>query len=443
MVWKKSPIASCLVILWVGLAYVFLIPPFQAPDETNHFLKAWSVSQGHVFLAPTVDHRLGDTLPLSLTTLCTHFRPTKDPLDQNWHFQQIREGLNIPLAPEKRQFQDFANTGFYAPFAYAPAALSILLIRWLEAPPLTALYLARLTHLLLWLLCLFLITKQAYKQRYLFLFIGLLPGILVFQCSLNPDAVVHVASWVLILQLLYGKAHHRWQWAGPLLLLASIQKLILFPLGLIKPFRADRSKLIGWLAAALILVAGWSLWSSQTFIPYRDYHPQYRDSQTLNPGVYPSDQLAFIRQHPFVFLNAAMSGILRSAPATTAHWLGKYGWEKHYLPVPIMLLLFGGLMLVCLNTAGPPGWRKRLHLVVVSVVIIFLFALTNCLLWDPVGATMMDNFQGRYFIPVLPLVFWAGSSKALKGEIWLKIVAFCLVLGHLSMIFLLLKSLFS
>lgn len=438
----KSPLFFRWIILLVGLSYVFLIPPFQAPDETHHFLKAWSVSQGHFFLKPTIDHRLGDTLPASLGTLCSHFRPSKNPLDQNWHFRHIRDGLSIPLHPANRQFQDFANTGFYAPLAYLPAALSINLVRAMEGPPLLALYLARLTHLLLWILCLLFIAKLAHKHRNLFLFIGLLPGILVFQCSLNPDAVVHAAAWILILQLVYGKAHHRWRWAGPLLLLASIQKLILFPLGFIYPYRTDRSKMIQWMITAVVLVATWSLWSSNTFIPYEEYHPQYRNGQTLNPGVSPVDQLTYISNHPLEFVQAAGIGILRSAPATTAHWLGKFGWEKHYLPFPVMLLLFVGLVLVCMNTPGPRGWWERLRLAGISTSVIVLFVVSNYLLWSPVGAQMMDNFQGRYFIPVLPLVFWACSMEALKGDIWLKMAVLFLAIGHLSMIFILLKSLF-
>ena len=37
--------ALCLFVC--GLLFVFLDPPMQAPDETSHFLRACSISQGH------------------------------------------------------------------------------------------------------------------------------------------------------------------------------------------------------------------------------------------------------------------------------------------------------------------------------------------------------------------------------------------------------------
>ncbi len=431
-----------LTCLLVGLGYVFLIPPFQAPDETHHFLKAWSVSQGHLILRPTADHRLGDTLPASLQTLCNHFRPSRDAGTHRWDAAGIREGLAIPLAQENRQFLDFANTAFYAPVAYLPAALSISFMRWLDAPPLGGLYLARLCHMLLWMIGLLLISRKAHRQRTLFLFLGCLPGVMVFQASLNPDAVVHAAAWVLIIQLVYGRARDRWRWSGPLLLFISLQKLILFPLGLVQPFRSDRRKMFLWLGVAILLAGIWGTWARHTFIPYQAYHPKYRMEQTLNPGVDPPAQLAFVCQQPMIFLGAAARGLVRSAPATLAHWLGKYGWEKHYLPDVVMLVLFMGLLVTCATTAGPSRRGNRLVLLGISAAVVMLFTGSNYLLWNAVGSSVLDNFQGRYFIPVLPIVFWAASGRLLKGRIWNKIPLLCLGIGHLSMIFLLWKSLF-
>lgn len=441
---RKSRTEYCagLIALLVGLGYVFLMPPFQAPDETSHFLKAWSVSQGKFLPTPTADHRLGDTLPVSLYTLCQFFRPNNKRGDTAQDWSSIRQGMQLPLHPEDRHFVDFANTGIYGPLAYLPAALVIRISSHLGCPPLLSLYLARLVHLGLWLWCLFVIWQSAGAFRWLFLYLGLLPGVLVFQSCLNPDAVIHAASWILILQLLIQLPGKRWKLGGPLLILISWQKLILFPLGWVNPLHRDRRVMYIWALFAISVAAIWGLVAARSFITYDDYHLEYRDGQTLNPGVDPSDQLDYIIHHPLQFGQAAITGVVRSLPATTAHILGKYGWEKHYLPPALLVLLFFGLLLICCQTPGPPRITSRFQLLGICACVFVLFSITNYLLWDSVGAEVQDNFQGRYFIPVLPLIGLA-VSKSLISSVSMRKWAFLFLLaGHVFLIFLLLKSLF-
>lgn len=431
-----------LFALLIGLGYVFFTPPFQAPDETNHFLKAWSVSQGKFWLRPTFDHRLGDTLPASLHTICQFFRPENKRGDEALDWSAVRQGLLLPLHPEDRRFVDFANTAAYGPVAYLPAATVIRISAHLGSTPLVSLYLARMIHLGLWLWCLFVIWQNAGKLRWMFLYLGLLPGVFVFQCCLNPDAVVHAASWILILQLWVRPPGIRWKQSGPLLILLSWQKLILFPLGWVNPLHIDRKVMYMWTILAISMAAFWGLVASKSFVAYDDYHHEYRDGQTLNSGVDPKSQLNYILRHPLQFGQTAMTGMVRSIPATTAHILGKYGWEKQYLPPPILVLLFFGLLLICCQTPGPARIMLRIEFLGICAGVFALFSFTNYLLWEPVGANIMDNFQGRYFIPILPLMGLAASTDLISFNP-LRYLAFLFLLaGHISMIFLLLKPLF-
>ena len=48
----KRPDAAAVfagLALLFGSIFVFLIPPFQSPDEPNHFLRAFQVSEGVFF----------------------------------------------------------------------------------------------------------------------------------------------------------------------------------------------------------------------------------------------------------------------------------------------------------------------------------------------------------------------------------------------------------
>ena len=432
-----------LTFLLVGLGYVVLTPPFDAPDETNHFLKAWSVSEGHLLLAPSHDHRLGDTLPQSVGELCQYFRPNGHAPADPVGWQDIRTMLQLSLNQEDRVFTDFANTGMYAPFAYLPGAGVILVMRWLEAPPLYALYAVRLLHLLAWLWVLLAIGRMAGQRRWLFLYAGLLPGILVFQSSANPDALTHAAIWWILAKVLLGDQSSRPSLSeGVLLFLSSVQKLIFVPLGLLFCRSVGWKAAAGWSALALAGALAWGNWASGTFIPYDQYHPQYRDGQTLNPGVDPSAQRQYVFEHPINFMTAMVTGFLRSTPATIAHLVGKYGWDKHYLPGWVMGLLLIGLFLVMISTPIELSPGQRITYLAIACAIILLFSLTNYLLWEPVGQDRMDNFQGRYFIGVVPLVVFAGSHRLTHWPSCRIVSQILLIAGHLCMILFLFQQMF-
>ncbi|MBK7342115.1 MAG: DUF2142 domain-containing protein [Saprospiraceae bacterium] len=156
----------------------------------------------------------------------------------------------------------------------------------------------------------------------------------------------------------------------------------------------------------------------------------------------PEAQLSYLCHHPTQYLHVVMASLIRSAPATMAHILGKYGWEKHYLPPVIPALLFLGGLLICAQTPGPKSLSSRLELIAICGIVAGLFAISNYLLWEPVGAQVQDNFQGRYFIPILPVAGFALSKTLLSGDSLRFWAFFMLSVGHLSMIALLVKSLF-
>ena len=108
--------------LTAGIFYAFLIPPFQSPDEPNHFLRAWQVSEGCWLPEKTTDQRLGGVLPASLAQVADSFAFLKNNPAARTTAGRIRATLDLPLSPGNSRFLDFANTASYAPSAYLPQA---------------------------------------------------------------------------------------------------------------------------------------------------------------------------------------------------------------------------------------------------------------------------------------------------------------------------------
>ena len=55
-----------------GMLFILLTPPFQVPDEINHFYRAFHIAEGHVRVIKT-DNRLGGLIPVSATKIVEPF----------------------------------------------------------------------------------------------------------------------------------------------------------------------------------------------------------------------------------------------------------------------------------------------------------------------------------------------------------------------------------
>src|ERR1700730_5260538 len=142
----------CFLLGLVGvISMIVLTPPFQVPDEQEHFHRAYQLNELQL-RGIERDGRAGGVLPSSVIELSEAFlgsraihteRPiTAQPLRQTWL------ALDRPLDPDRREFVDFTSTAFYSPMAYLPQAIAIIGGRWAGAGPLALPYLARLANAL-------------------------------------------------------------------------------------------------------------------------------------------------------------------------------------------------------------------------------------------------------------------------------------------------------
>ena len=422
----KRPDAAIVfagLALLFGSLFVFLIPPFQSPDEPNHFLRAYQVSEGAFFPEKQVQ-RLGGDLPSSLVQVCDSFSFLKMNDRARLDKSLIMRCLVIPLAPGHRRFADFPNTAIYAPTAYLPQAAAIGVLRLFHATPLQMLYAARWSNLLIWVLLVFAAIRSAPFLQYPTAALALLPASLVIAASANADVVTNGLCWWLTASFLRSaaalKSDGAFSWRNSLLLkqlfafvAVCANKLIAWPLVLPALLERDRRRRMfagGVAVAGLVTALVWGSFAHARFIPYDAYDPALRNAQTLNEGVDPGRQWAFITTHPLFFVKTAIKSTVGAAPSAAAHLVGKFGWEKNYLHPVWLALLWLALGATVMTTDNPLAARQRLLMAGVGVLYLGLFVITMYLLWCPVGAGEVTNFQGRYFVPVALSLAAAAAS---------------------------------
>ena len=271
---RPGPALVCFLLGLIGaLSMIILTPPFQVPDEQEHFHRAYQLSELQL-RGVVQDGAAGGILPSSLVELSEHFlgaraihaerRITAQPL------RYTRLVLGRPLNPDRREFVDFTSTAFYSPMGYVPQAIAIVGGRWAGAGPLMLLYLARLANALV---ALVLVSSAVWLMPIApeaVMVAGLLPMAVFEYASAAPDAGVIGTAFLFTSVAL--RAQLRGGWTAGEVAVAAVSGLVfcsqkpvyapLLVLGLPAALTGGRAKQILLAHAAIVVVAlgGTAFW---------------------------------------------------------------------------------------------------------------------------------------------------------------------------------------
>ncbi len=405
-----SPAVVCFLLGLVGVVpLVALTPPFQVPDEPQHFFRAYQLSELRV-RCMVRDGAAGTILPSSLIELTERFlgsreihtnRPiTGQPLRDTWL------ALKQPLDPDRREFIDFSGAALYSPLPYLPQIIAIAVGRWAGAGPLVMLYLARLANVLVALVLLSWAVRLMPIGREAVVVAGLLP-MAAFECaSASPDAAIIGTAFLFTAVALRGQLRARWTTrevataAVSGLVFCSLKPVYapLLVLGIPAALTRGRIKHTLLVHAVILGVGlgGTAIWlrfaSSVLVLPFA--------------GTSLWDQVYHIVAYPLAYIRTIATSFWYRGGFYYRSLVGVLGWLTLSLPSFAYVLPAGALLLSVLMQP-----RNVLRLPVYAVVWnTFLLgtsaALTMTWLYlyqTPVGGWAVDGVQGRYFIPLLAL----------------------------------------
>ncbi len=421
---RFTPIAIFLFNAVIfGLIMVFLVPPFQSPDENSHFYRVQHMAEGNLMAIKTDSARLGGDLPLALQAYADSFQYLRNDYGACIDITQYRSYSKLNQSKEYG-FTDFANVGYYAPTAYLHIAMCTALVSCFTSSIPFQFYASRIASLFLWIVIIVLALREARSIQWLILVLALLPSSIVLHSSISADTITNGLCFYMVAMIMSRVLEPDKIWTDKslliLLILAIIimvNKVVYSPLILLcllvpqHKFSTTWNKtrfLVSAFVVLLVTVLLWYFIAGNTFIPYDLYHVDYRDSQQLNPGVDPKAQLSFVFHHPLDFLSILIQSYSDSALATTAHYLGKFGWEHNYLPIPVLILLIFQIILATIGTElgkdETVSWKQRISVLLISLITVFSLSLVLYMQWSPVGYGQILSLSGRYFIPIVPVI---------------------------------------
>jgi len=411
-----------LFALLFGLTILLLTPPFQSPDEINHFYRAYQISEGKLKSARH-DNRIGGFLPESLTEIVVPFSGMPWNMHVKTSYNTIKQQFKTPLDPDRRIFVDFPNTGMYSPISYLPQALSIFVLRKCNLPPLYIFYGARLFTLFFWIFSIFFVIKAMPFFKWFFTLIALLPMSLFVNMSISADVVTNLLSFTFIAYVLKSACSDHTVYLKTsitMLLLAVLlasAKLVYSPLVMLfllipkDKFSSRKSyytQLIILFTATLATLLYWSKVMNDLYLPYSMYNEEFRDSVPIISCADMHQQVQYIISHGFYILKVFAHSMVHAFDMYFRGYIGTFGWLDTKLPGWLIWLSYGVLFLIALTDhEATIRINRSQKLIILSslIAIICLILLSQHLTWDCVGGDVIVTLQGRYFIPAFPLLF--------------------------------------
>jgi len=482
-----QPERAFLIVGFIfGVAILILTPPFQVPDEPQHFFRAFQLSEGRfrdlVVLAPDEKDgmrsgRYGTMLPKSLSALVDssdvaniRFRPqSKVKISKLW------ANLTTTLNPKDREYLPVPD---YPPAAYIPQVIGIWIGRILRLSPLLMFYLARLAALCVWLALTFTAIRTTPVLKWGCFVLALMPMALFLAGSSSSDSIILGVSFLLSATLFrwaYDSSKDRistWDLAALLAMafviaLSKAIYLSLLLLYFLVPLSKFSSRKMYYGGIAVVLAFsvgvyfGWTQWprsmmldgaasrapaaQPQTSQPAANESPEadppkaqlsrYGVDESPYSGISPEKQKQFIMSHPITLARVLVNTVSISSSFYLNSFIGYLGWLDTPLPSWLIYTYAITLIVACLLSPDKVNWKQR----TVAGAVFALTALASLLYlyigWTNVGRASIEGLQGRHLIPVAPallLVFSAKSGPALRNVVAIILIALVVLTNSIA-----------
>ena len=413
---KNFSISKAWIIMafGFGLLRIFIITPFSVWDEHGHYEISYRYSDFLLFKfkSPHLmdkNHADYSNLEIQNNTKTAYLRYIEP------FFLKETEKVDKERVPSTPN-----------PVQYLPQAFGFAIARIFHFNFMPLFLLGRLCNLLFYIFCLWLAIKTIPFGKLIIFTCGLLPLTLHQAASLSLDSYIIAISFLFFAFLIKSSVSEESATVKEILILCvfsvliSPSKLIYWPISLLAfviPQKRFENKKLWFFSASAVAVSG--LLSILIFsLP--SLLNQVSASETAK--ILYNGEIGWtmkdILKNPARITNMA----LRTLRYTWADWISQsFGLIIMGLPqeVPIWcrqihlyLLIISSLVCYSSNTEHEvlnKFQKTGLAFVILSVVALAL--LGELVIWTPLSASSIEGVQGRYFLPIFPLILFLFRNK--------------------------------
>lgn len=402
-----------ITALGFGIIRIFVITPFSVWDEYGHYEISYRYSDFLLFKFKSphlMDKNHADYSNLEIQNNAkSAFLRYKEPF-----FLKETEKVNkerIPSTPN--------------PVQYLPQAFGIALGRLLHFNFMPLFFLGRLCNLLFYVFCIWLAIKVIPFGKLVIFACGLLPLTLHQAASLSLDAYILAICFVFFAFLVKSMTDEAPATLKEIIILCvfsiliSPSKLIYWPLSLLAfliPQKRFATKKEWFFSACAVAFSG--ILSIIAFsLPSLAIQSGGGEAKILYNGEI-GWTLSDIIHNPARVINMA----LWTLRYTWADWISQaFGLIIMGLPqeVPswcrqahLFILIISSLVCWASNSEQEVlGKVQKAGVAIVILAVVALAMFGELVIWTPLNANSIDGVQGRYFLPIFPLILFLFRNR--------------------------------
>lgn len=390
------------ILLFFGLFYVFITPPFKAPDEISHLLRAYSVAEGQWIMK---DH------PSALIRFYLVEAEQRHEMTP-----ALRVSLHRLLAHYGDRVPNLAfNSSLYSPVSYLLHAMVIKVFMLFGQPNfLILLYFLRLCSLLIFMGLLFLSFKLFPPGAWPIFWVAVTPMALSQASVINLDYLIFGSTAVMLSAGLGNEGVRCYSLCmiSALIVLMNTKlpylPLLLVPVAAVI-IRKDNERIYSLLMGICLALAGGLFWNYLL-----KAEGIFENSLDIAKNVFqltihldPVQQLYFIVFSPWQYVKVLFTTCSAYGFTVFHQFVGVLGELDVPLSSVVVWLWTMGALLMVLFISGAESRFKRRDSIIMGICCIIaalstaLAVMTSAfLVWMPVGSVWI-NVQGRYFHAIM------------------------------------------
>lgn len=421
----------------IYLMYLILIPPTYGHDEEFHWNRIFEITEGGL-ISDVERNTSGYVLP-SAVKLGVDWVP-------NFRYSSIIFEKPLKIDYSKQEFISNNTMAVYSPVQYLPQVIGVTIGKGITNDSFTIFYIGRIFNMISCLLFLYLAIKKIPCFKKLMFLLAFIPIAIEGFTTLSGDGILIAITYYFLsytLDIIYNKNKMSINDYIVLLILGifiAFSKLVYIPLIcliLLIPrckFKNNKDMLFKLLSIIIISVAINIFWLNIA----NDYLELY----TLGKS---KDQISFILSNPFRYFQIFLYSLENYGMDLILQAFGKYLlWDEiisNQTIIPLSLIIVSSIIIF--NENNNKKINNKLSNIVLSIVVLVIIALvfTSIFIqWTAFGTDVIYGVQGRYFLPILPLILIL-LSNIIKGRFKLKpdildkiIICTCLFVNYITIL---------
>lgn len=410
-------LAFCLVMI-LGFLYIMVIPPYVTPDEPAHISTAYKESSEIIGKESTDSN--GKVIGYEDMT---SYLVRREIPNANSYVQYVRWLFGRTEAITESQTFELGSSLEVGMLGYTPQIIGMTLGRILQVNSIQLLFVGRLCALLFYAFITYMSVKLIPFGKNMLSIIAILPMTMQQAVSFSYDSVLNGVLFLLIsyeLYLIYSKQKISWKQILIILGLCTIvvpTKFIYIPvigLCLLIPaekFGGRRKKIVAGSAVVLYNMVMIFATNMKRVLELTIVTDKTNMKEVSDLVYY---TVSYVIGHPLETIEVFANTIMRDGSYYVETMIGQHlGWLDIEIGSVIVLGFILLLMISIVQKEGEPYIKvKDKYLMIGIVSVVFILILFSLLMAETyIGSETVLGVQGRYFLPMLPLVILSFQNR--------------------------------